>query len=225
MRKRNVVSWTLMVTRFAQLGCLGDAIDYFFRMLLSGYKPDRSGLASDVHVGCSLVDMYTKCSADGSVENSRKVFNRMPYHNVMSWTALVDLCVNNALISMYSRCGNIEAALQVFADMGDRSVISWASIITGCAEHGFASKVLKLFYEMLEAGVMPNEVTYIAVLSACSHAGLINEGRRHFNSMYEIHGVVPRMEHCMVDLLGRSGSLSEAIEFINSMTFKADVLV
>ncbi|KAK4256220.1 hypothetical protein QN277_009114 [Acacia crassicarpa] len=418
MRERNIVTWTLMITRFAQLGCPGDAIDYFFRMLLSGYKPDRftltgvvsacaelgwlslgqqlhswtvrSGLASDVCVGCSLVDMYAKCSADGSVENSRKVFDRMPDHNVMSWTALItgyvqgngqdqeainlfydmiqghvapnhftfssvlkacanlpdsrmgeqlhaqtvklglssvncvgnslvsmyarsgrmecarksfdilfeknlisyntlvdafaksfnskeafeffheiehtgvevnsftfssllsgaasigaigkgeqiharvlksgfgsDLCVNNALISMYSRCGNIEAALQVFADMGDCNVISWTSIITGCAKHGFASKALELFYEMLEAGVMPNEVTYIAVLSACSHAGLINEGWRHFNSMYEIHGVVPRMEHyaCMVDLLGRSGSLSEAIEFINSMAFKADALV
>ncbi|KAF7836475.1 pentatricopeptide repeat-containing protein [Senna tora] len=418
MRERNVVTWTLMITRFAQLGCPGDAIDYFFNMLLSGYKPDRftltsvlsacaelkwlklgqqlhswvirSGLASDVCVGCSLVDMYAKCAADGSIENSRKVFDSMPDHNVMSWTALItgyvqgdgqdqeaiklfcdmlqghiapnhftfssvlkacanlpdlcfgeqlhaqafklglssvncvgnslinmyarsgrmecarksfdilfeknlvsyntivdayaktsdseeafeffheiehtgigansftfasllsgaasigaigkgeqiharvlksgfgsDQCINNALVSMYSRCGNIEAALQVFSDMGDRNVISWTSIITGFAKHGFVTKALKMFYEMLETGVKPNEVTYIAVLSACSHAGLIDEGWRHFNSMYEIHGVVPRMEHyaCMVDLLGRSGSLSEAIEFINSMPFKADALV
>ena len=71
---------------------------------------------------------------------------------------------------MYSRCRNIGAALQVFSD------ISWTSIITACAKHGFALKALELFYEMLEAGVMPNEVTYIAVVSACSHAGLINEG-------------------------------------------------
>lgn len=419
MQDRNVVTWTLMITRFAQLGYPRDAIDYFFRMLLCGYKPDRFtltgvvsacaelgwlslgqqlhswvvrlGLASDVCVGCSLVDMYAKCSADGSVENSRKVFDCMPSHNVMSWTTLItgyvqgngqdqeainlfyvmihghvapnhftfssvlkacanvpdlcigeqlhaqtvklglssvncvgnslvsmyarsgrmecarksfdilfeknlisyntlvdayakyfnskeafeffheieehtglgvnsftfssllsgaagigaigkgeqiharilksgfgaDLCINNALISMYSRCGNIEAALQVFADMGNHNVISWTSIITGCAKHGFASKALEMFYLMLEAAVMPNEVTYIAVLSACSHAGLINEGWKHFNSMYEIHGVVPRMEHyaCMVDLLGRSGLLSEAIEFINSMPFKADALV
>lgn len=419
MRERNVVTWTLMITRFSQLGYPGDAIDYFSRMLLSDYKPDRftltgvlsgcaearllsvgqqlhswavrSGLASDVCVGCSLVDMYAKCVEDGSMENSRRAFDGMPNHNVMSWTALItgyvqgdgqdeeainlfcdmmlqgqvapnhftfssvlkacanlsdvcfgeqlhaqtvklglssvncvgnslinmysrsgrtecarksfdilfeknlvsyntivdayaknlnseeafeffheiehtgigansftfasllsgaasigaigkgeqihgrvlksgfgsDQCINNALISMYSRCGNIEAALQVFYEMGDRNVISWTSIITGLAKHGFARKALKMFHEMLEAGVNPNEVTYIAVLSACSHAGLIDEGWRHFNSMYKIHGVVPRMEHyaCMVDLLGRSGSLLEVIEFINSMPFKADALV
>ncbi|KAI4295334.1 hypothetical protein L6164_035390 [Bauhinia variegata] len=352
----------------------------------------RSGLASDVCVGCSLVDMYTKCAADGSVENSRKVFNRMPNHNVMSWTAIItgyvqgsgqdkealrlfcdmlqghvapnhftfssvlkacanlpdlhfgeqlhaqvvklglssincvgnslinmyarsgkmecarksfdilfennlvshstfvdayvndlnsegafesfgnledtgigvnsftfasllsgaacigtigkgeqvhalviksgfgsDQCINNALISMYSRCGNIEGALQVFTDMeeGDRNVISWTCMITGFAKHGFATKALEMFYDMLQTGVKPNGVTYVAVLSACSHVGLSDEGWKHFNSMYRDHGVVPRMEHyaCMVDLLGRSGSLSEAMEFINSMPFEADALV
>ncbi|XP_020206322.1 pentatricopeptide repeat-containing protein At3g49170, chloroplastic [Cajanus cajan] len=402
MQDKNVVTWNLMITRFAQLGLLGDAVDLFCRMLVSGYTPDsftltsllsscaemellspgkqlhswviRSGLGSDVCVGCSLVDMYAKC---GSVENCRKMFNRMPRHNVMSWTALIsgyvqgrqeeeaiklfcnmlpghvapncytfssvikacanlpnfgfgkqlhgqtiklglasincvgnslinmyarsgrmecaqkafdilfdknlisystavdanakeiehtgigassftyacllsgaacigtigkgeqihalvvksgfgtNLCINNALISMYSRCGNKEAALEVFNDMGDRNVITWTSVISGFAKHGFATKALELFYEMLEIGVKPNDVTYIAVLSACSHVGLIDEAWKHFNSMHYNHGVVPRMEHyaCMVDLLGRSGFLLEAIDFINSMPFDADALV
>ncbi|TKY68238.1 Pentatricopeptide repeat-containing protein [Spatholobus suberectus] len=415
MQERNVVTWTLMITRFAQLGLLGDAVDFFCRMLVSEHTPDRftltsllsacaemeflslgkqlhswvvrSGLASDVCVGCSLVDMYAKCAADGSVENSRRIFDSMPRHNVMSWTALIsgyvqggqeqeaiklfcdmlhghvapncftfssvlkacanlpdfgfgrqlhgrtiklglfaidcvgnclvnmyarsgrmecaqkafnvlfeknlilyntavdanakeldseesfnheiehtgigatsftyacllsgaacigtigkgeqihalivksgfgtNLCINNALISMYSKCGNKEAALQVFNDMGDRNVITWTSIISGFAKHGFATKALELFNEMLEIGVKPNGVTYIAVLSACSHVGLIDEAWKHFNSMHYNHGIVPRMEHyaCMVDLLGRSGLLSEAIEFINSMPFDADALV
>ena len=138
-----------------------------------------------------------------------------------------DLSVNNALISMYSKCGNKEAALQVFNDMDDRNVITWTSIINGFAKHGFASKALELFYNMLETGVKPNDVTYIAVLSACSHVGLIDEAWKHFTSMRDNYGIVPRMEHyaCMVDLLGRSGLLSEAIEFINAMPFDADALV
>lgn len=111
--------------------------------------------------------------------------------------------------------------------MEDRNVVSWTSMVTGFAKHGFAAKALETFHNMLEAGVRPNEITYIAVLSACSHVGLISEGWKHFKSMNVEHGIVPRMEHyaCMVDLLGRSGCLEEAMEFINSMPFKADALV
>ncbi|KAG8649802.1 pentatricopeptide repeat-containing protein At3g49170, chloroplastic-like [Manihot esculenta] len=111
--------------------------------------------------------------------------------------------------------------------MEDRNVVSWTSMVTGFAKHGFAAKALETFHNMLEAGVRPNEITYIAVLSACSHVGLISEGWKHFKSMNMEHGIVPRMEHyaCMVDLLGRSGCLEEEMEFINSMPFKADALV
>ncbi|GLU24622.1 hypothetical protein SLE2022_405320 [Rubroshorea leprosula] len=418
MSVSNVITWTLMITRSTQLGYPNDAIDLFLDMVLSGYMPDRftlssvmsacselelfslgqqlhslvirSGLASDVCVGCSLVDMYVKCVADGSIDDSRRVFDRMPRHNVMSWTAIItgyvqsggrdkqaielfckmiqgpvapnhftfasvikacgnlsdsdigkqvythavkrglasDDCVGNslismyarsgkvddarkafeslfekslvsynaivdvytknldseeafqlfqeisdigirvnaftfasllsgassigaigkgeqihgqviksgfesnlyicnALISMYSRCGDIEAAFQVFNEMADQNVISWTSMITGFAKHGFATRALEIFNRMLEAGIRPNEITYIAVLSACSHAGLISDGWEHFKSMYQEQGIVPRMEHyaCMVDLLGRSGSLVEALEFMNSMPYTADALV
>eukprot|EP00261_Vitis_vinifera_P028568 XP_010662842.1 PREDICTED: pentatricopeptide repeat-containing protein At3g49170, chloroplastic-like [Vitis vinifera] len=123
MSERNLVTWTLMITRFAQLGCARDAIDLFLDMELSGYVPDRFtyssvlsactelgllalgkqlhsrvirlGLALDVCVGCSLVDMYAKCAADGSVDDSRKVFEQMPEHNVMSWTAIITAYVQS----------------------------------------------------------------------------------------------------------------------------------
>ncbi|KNA07973.1 hypothetical protein SOVF_166890 [Spinacia oleracea] len=133
----------------------------------------------------------------------------------------------NALISMYSRCGNIEAALSVFNDMENRNIISWTAMITGFAKHGFARKALEMFDKMIHDGVKPNEVTFTAVLSACSHVGLVSEGWRHFDSMYRDYRVVPTMEHyaCMVDLLGRSGFLVEAQELINSMPFMANALV
>ncbi|XP_050225897.1 pentatricopeptide repeat-containing protein At3g49170, chloroplastic [Mercurialis annua] len=417
MPERNIVTWTLMISRFQQMGCYRDAIDLFIYMICSGFVPDnytlsgvvsactelgllsfgkelhswavKSGLSSDVCVGCSLVDMYAKCASDGFLDDSRMVFDRMINHNVMSWTSIItgyvnggcdwesielfiemiaghvkpnhftfssilkacanlsDLqmgeqfyayavklglgtvnCVGNSLISMYARCGNmensrkafdilfeknlvsyntivdayskslnseeafelfnevedrgvavdaftfasllsgassigaigkgeqihgrilksgfkknlhifnslismysrcgdIEAAFQVFNQMGDRNVISWTSMVTGFAKHGFAARALETFREMLEAGVKPNEITYIAVLSACSHVGLISEGWKHFKSMKMEHGIVHRMEHyaCMVDLLGRSGCLEEAMEFISSMPFAPDPLV
>ncbi|KAK9272691.1 hypothetical protein L1049_003068 [Liquidambar formosana] len=111
--------------------------------------------------------------------------------------------------------------------MESRNIISWTSIITGFAKHGFARRALEMFHEMLKTGIKPNEITYVAVLSACSHVGMISEGWKQFNSMYKEHGISPRMEHyaCMVDMFGRSGFLVEAIEFINSMPFKADALV
>ncbi|KAL5985756.1 hypothetical protein ACLOJK_027743 [Asimina triloba] len=138
-----------------------------------------------------------------------------------------DQRINNALVSMYPRCGSIEDASQAFNQMASRNVISWTSMITGFAKHGCAVKALELFREMLAAGLKPNDITYIAVLSACSHAGLVKEGWNYFHSMYNGHGIVPRMEHYafMVDILSRSGFLKEAYEFINSMPIKPDALV
>ena len=100
-------------------------------------------------------------------------------------------------------------------------------MITGFAKHGFASKALNMFDQMIKAGVKQNEVTFVAVLSACSHVGMASEGKKHFDSMFKEYGLVPRMEHyaCMVDLLGRSGFLVEALEFINSMPIMANSLV
>ncbi|CAA2998744.1 pentatricopeptide repeat-containing At3g49170, chloroplastic [Olea europaea subsp. europaea] len=386
MPEKNSVSWTLMITRCSQLGLPENAIELLRDMVLAGFAPDRftfssvlsacselgwlflgrqlqcwvikNGMCSDVCVGCSLVDMYAKCSVNSSMDESRKVFDRMPEHNVMFWTAIItgyvqngsfekeaielycrmmiesrvkpnhftfasvlkacgnlfnadlgeqiynhvvklglasvnlvgnslismyaktdrmedarkafeflfernlisynalidgyarnsdsneafelyiqiggsrigldaftfasllsgaasvgtvgkgerihaqllksgfesDQCVANALISMYTRCGNTEAAFQVFEQMEDWNVISWTSIITGFAKHGFAKRSLELFEQMLDFGAKPNGVTYIAVLSACSHAG-------------------------------RLGLLEKAIQFIKSMPFMADALV
>ncbi|XP_068666625.1 pentatricopeptide repeat-containing protein At3g49170, chloroplastic [Aristolochia californica] len=415
MPERNAVTWTLMITRYAQYGFAEAAINLYFDMELNGFSPDvfslsgvisaataleslhvgkylhsraiKARLASDICVGCCLVDLYAKC--EGSIDDAGKVFDRMPQHNVMSWTAMItgyvlsgrdkeaiklfldmnegsvcpnhftfssllkacanlsdvnmgvqiyahvvklglaavnfvgnsfvgmyarsgrmeearkafdlllekslvsydvlvdgyiknlrsdeafgvfhqiqnesagisaftfasllsaaasisalgkgqqlharilktslelDRGVSNSLISMYSRCGAIDDACQVFNNMDDRNVISWTSMITGFAKHGYARRALDLFSEMVASETKPNDVTYIAVLSACSHVGMVAEGWNHFNSMHRVHGITPKMEHyaCMVDLLGRSGFLKEAHEFVAAMPYEADALV
>ncbi|KAK8955706.1 Pentatricopeptide repeat-containing protein [Platanthera guangdongensis] len=416
---RNEVLWTLLITRYAQHGLGLDAVKLFVDLLIDGCIPDpfslssvisacaesgsdrvgkqlhslsiQIGLDSDICVGCSLVDMYAKCSERGSIDDSRKVFDRMPVHNVMSWTAIIsgyaqsgganddqplilfskmlegmvkpneftyssvlkactnfskvdlglqvhahivksglssvnfvgnalvtmfassgrmedackafellyeknlisynalvdgyakssnseeafeifhriensdlgasaftfasllsavacigligkgqqfhgrllkmgfgsDTCVANALITMYSRCGNVDDARIIFGEMNERNVISWTSMIAGLAKHGDAHRALQLFNEMLSAGLRPNEITYLAVLSACSHVGLVREGLNYFHSMERDRRLVARAEHyaCVVDLLGRSGRVEEALEFVASMPFEADALV
>ncbi|KAM3258843.1 hypothetical protein ACQJBY_050555 [Aegilops geniculata] len=411
--ERTVVVWTLMITRYVQGGCAGKAVELFLGMLEDGFEPDgytmssmisacaeqgsvgfgqqlhslvlRLGLVSDTCVSSGLVDMYAKLQTEQSMECARKVFKRMPTHNVMSWTALISgyvqcgaqennaielLCemlnesiepnhityssllkacanlsdqdsgrqiharvmktgignvnvvgnalvsmyaesgcteearkafdqiyernilstgsdiggtersnaswssqiesmgvgvstftfasllsaattvglptkgqqlhalsikagfesdkgISNSLVSMYSRCGYLDDACRAFDEMDDHNVISWTSVISGLAKHGHAERALSLFHDMILSGVKPNDVTYIAVLSACSHVGLVKKGKEYFRSMQKDHGLVPRMEHyaCMVDLLARSGLVQEALDFINEMSCKADALI
>ncbi|TYI52935.1 hypothetical protein E1A91_D12G283700v1 [Gossypium mustelinum] len=147
----------------------------------------------------TFTSLLSGASSIGAIGKGEQIHARLLKSGFQS-----NQCICNALISMYARCGHIEAAFQVFNEMA-----------------------LEIFHEMLKAGIRPNEITYIAVLSACSHAGLVSEGWEIFKSMHKEHEIAPRMEHyaCMVDLLGRSGLLREAIEFINKMPCTPDALV
>jgi len=132
----------------------------------------------------------------------------------------LDSFVGNSLISMYAKCGLIEDPRLMFDIIVNRDVVSWNAMIAGYAQHGFGNEALKMFEELQRTGVKPNEVTFIGILSACSHAGLVDEGLRYFNSMYEDYCIAPRAEHyaCIIDLLGRAGRLEEAKEFVNKAT-------
>jgi pentatricopeptide repeat protein len=210
--EKNLVSYNTVVDGYAKNLNSEEAFQLF-------HEIEDAGLGGSAFTYASLL---SGAASIGAIGKGEQIHARVLKSGFES-----NQCTSNALISMYSRCGNIESALNVFNDMGDRNVISWTSMITGFAKHGFASRAIEFFHKMLEVGVRPNEITYIAVLSACSHVGLISEGWKHFNAMYKEHSIFPRMEHyaCMVDLLGRSGSLLEALEFVNSMPFKADALV
>jgi pentatricopeptide repeat protein len=233
----NVVG-NALVSMYAESGCMEEArraFDHLYETSMSSFSSDFDG------------DERDKTSQDYDNERMDVGISTFTFASLISAAATVGLLtrgqqlhavslkigfgsdrgIGNSLVSMYSRCGYQEDASGAFEEMNDRNVISWTSMISGLAKHGYAERALELFHDMISAGVKPNDVTYIAVLSACSHAGLVKEGRDHFRLMQKDHGLVPRMEHyaCVVDLLGRSGLVEEALDFINKMPCKADALV
>lgn len=133
----------------------------------------------------------------------------------------------NALITMYSRCGCIEKAFEVFKGMTEKDVVSWTAMISGLASNGYGRDAIEAFQEMQSAGVSPDDQTFTGVLSACSHSGLLDEGRMFFNSMSKEFGISPNIHHygCVVDLMGRAGMVDEAYNLINSMKVKPDATI
>ncbi|KAI5431184.1 hypothetical protein KIW84_035372, partial [Lathyrus oleraceus] len=140
----------------------------------------------------------------------------------------VGVILGTALVYMYAKNGSILTARKLFDEMLERNVVTWNAMICGLASHGHVEDAISLFESMKKDGVVvPNDVTFIGVLSACCHAGLIGVGREVFCSMKDVHGIEPKIEHygCMVDLLGRGGKLLEAEEMIKRMPWKPDVVI
>ncbi|KAG0470930.1 hypothetical protein HPP92_017630 [Vanilla planifolia] len=138
-----------------------------------------------------------------------------------------DVSINNALIDMYAKCGKLETSRIIFDGMKKRDLVSWNVMISGYGIHGMGADAIKLFASMQCEGVTPDDISFICLLSACSHSGLITEGKHWYESMTQVYNIVPRMEHyiCIVDLLGRAGLLAEAFDFICKMPFEPDVHV
>ncbi|KAL2938576.1 hypothetical protein RDABS01_022025 [Bienertia sinuspersici] len=138
-----------------------------------------------------------------------------------------DVVVGSAVVDMYAKCGRIDYASRFFELMPVKNLYSWNTMISGYARHGLAEKALEIFDQMKEEGQPPNHVTFVGVLSACSHGGLVEKGSVHFESMNKDYGLAPQMEHfsCMVDLLGRSGKLDKVEDFIKKMPIKPNALI
>lgn len=154
------------------------------------------------------------CQAEvGAIDQGRWI-----HGVVVRMGTMMDEFLGSVLIDMYCKCGSIERALTVFREVREKDVTVWTTMITGLAFHGHGRKALELFSEM-HGEVTPNEVTFVAVLTACSHCGLVDEGLELFNSMKENYGIEPRIEHygCLVDLFARSGRLAQAKDVIEKM--------
>ncbi|TKY47365.1 Pentatricopeptide repeat-containing protein [Spatholobus suberectus] len=155
----------------------------------------------------TLVSVLPVISRLGALELGKWVHLYMEKNKIR-----IDDVLGSALVDMYAKCGSIEKAIQVFERLPQNNVITRNVVIGGLAMHGKANELFNYLSRMKKCGIFPSDVTYIAILSACSHAGLVDEGRSFFNDMVNRVGLEPKIEHygCMVYLLGRAGYLEEA---------------
>ncbi|KAE9589619.1 hypothetical protein Lal_00000246 [Lupinus albus] len=312
MPKKDMVTWTSMITGYAQNECAVDALAMFSQMIRDEYKPNeftlsslvkccglipsykdgrqvhaccvKYGCSGNVFVGSSLVDMYARC---GYLGEARLVFEKLASKNEVSWNALIcgyarigegeealalfvkmqregykptdftysallssSSCVGslekgkwlhahviksrrklagyvgNNLLHMYAKSGSIRDAKKVFDRLAKVDVVSCNSMLKGYAQHGLGKEAVQLFEDMVRAGNEVNDITFLCVLTACSHAGLLDDGKRYFGLMRK-YNIEPKVLHygTMVDLLGRAGLLEQAKRFIEEMSIEPTAAV
>lgn len=202
---RNSITWSSMMSGFTQNGFFKEAIELYQQMLASGLQPNHDIIST-------LVIAYTHLGALQLGKATHAFFIR----NLSSWPEEDSAPLETSLLNMYIRCGSISSALICFNRVVVKDVVTWTSMIEGFGTHGLAFEALKFFKSMLESEVQPNSVTFLSLLSACSHSGLVREGCEVFHSMKWGFRIEPDLNHytCMVDLLGRSGKLKEALTVI-----------
>jgi len=210
MPQRDVFSWTSMIAGYAQNGRAEEALKLFQQMHLAGMRPNSRTFASILPV----------CASLGALEHGMEI-----HADIIRSGLECDLIVANALIDMYAKCGILDTAHKLFDRMHQRDVVSWTAMIAGYAVHSCGKEALELFEQMKYSGISPDHVTLVCVLSACCHAGLVEEGYQYFNRLSKDYHITPTMDHysCMVDLLCRAGRLDEAQTFISKMPITPDV--
>lgn len=202
------VAWTAMISGSSENGYEECALLIYHRMRLSGVQPDEFTYATLIKAASCLT----------ALEQGRQI-----HANVVKLDFSSDTFVGTSLIDMYAKCGYIEDSYLLFKRMDARRIASWNAMIVGLAQHGNGEEALKLFQTMNIHGIKPDRVTFIGVLSACSHSGFASEAHKYFDLMYRTYGIEPEIEHysCLVDALGRAGLVKEAENVINSMPYEA----
>ncbi|KAM7259921.1 hypothetical protein ACFE04_015662 [Oxalis oulophora] len=209
MPQRNSASWNAMIAAFVQSNCFHEALALFDRMRAENMTLDKFVAAS----------MLSACTGLGALEIGRWIHEEIEKRGID-----LDSKLATTVIDMYCKCGCLEKALEVFKALPTRGLSSWNCMIGGLAIHGKGNAAIELFKEMEKELVAPDSITFVNLLSACAHSGLVEKGRHFFKHMVEVHGIEPRMEHfgCMVDLLGRAGLLEEARKLIDEMPMSPD---
>ncbi|CAL9088462.1 unnamed protein product [Musa acuminata var. zebrina] len=209
--RRNEVSWNSMISGYIQNGLMQKAMDFVWFMIHNGPKMD----------GFTFATVLSACASIAALDSGMEIHA----FGIRSHLE-TDVVVGSALVDMYAKCGRIDYASRVFESMNSRNEFSWNSMISGYARHGNGDKALEVFRKMQQWGQEPDLVTFVGVLSACSHAGLVEEGLKYFESMKN-HGLVPQTEHysCVIDILGRTGKLNEMEDFIKRMPVRPNNLI
>lgn len=213
MNERSVASWSALITAHASLGMWSDCLRLLGDMSNEGYWRAEESI---------LVSVLSACTHLGALDLGRSVHGFL-LRNVSGLNVIVE----TSLIEMYLKCGSLYKGTCLFQKMAKKNKLSYSVMISGLAMHGYGREGLRIFTEMLELGLEPDDIVYVGVLNACSHAGLVQEGLQCFNRMKLEHGIEPTIQHygCMVDLMGRAGKIDEALELIKSMPMEPnDVL-
>ncbi|XP_019105670.2 pentatricopeptide repeat-containing protein At5g06540 [Beta vulgaris subsp. vulgaris] len=210
--ERNLIIWASMICGYAQNNSSDEALLLFNRMLDHGIEPN----------GVILASVLSACAQDGCLMIGERIEKFMREKGT-DWGVIL----GTALVHMYAKNGALGKAREVFDSMQQKNVVTWNAMIHGLAVHGHAESALTLFTKLEMEDIVPNGITFVAVLSACCHGGFLAEGRKFFSSMKQDYNIEPKLEHygCMVDLLGRGGELIEAEQLIRDMEWKADVMI
>ena len=226
---KNIISWTALISAYVVNQKPQKAVELFRKMQMLNVEPDQ----------VTITVALSACADLGALEMGEWIHAYVRRKPELK----ADLRLNNALINMYAKCGEIETSRNLFDSLGEKDVTTWTSMIVGHALHGQANEALELFFKMKEIGpknsknqekgnrgssiILPNDVTFIGVLMACSHGGMVEEGKKYYRSMSEDYALKPRDIHfgCMVDLFCRAGLLKEAYNFIFEMTGQANAVM
>lgn len=209
MPNKTMITWNSMLVGLSQNACPSEALDIFCQMIKLDLKLDKFSLAS----------VISACANTSSLELGEQVFGKAITIRLES-----DHIVSTSLVDFYCKCGLVEIGRKVFDGMMKTDVVSWNTMLMGYATNGYGYEALALFGEMRHAGLRPSGITFTAVLSACDHSGLVEEGKNWFNNMKRNYNIDPGIEHysCMIDLLARAGCFREAMDQMEDMPFEVD---
>uniref|UniRef100_A0A0E0KCN1 Exonuclease domain-containing protein n=1 Tax=Oryza punctata TaxID=4537 RepID=A0A0E0KCN1_ORYPU len=212
MPVKDLVSWNSMIAGTARNSYLKDAMNIFSKLINSGLLPD----------GFSFSSVLSACAQAGA-----RCYG-MWVHQLMAELGLeMNHILNSSLVDMYAKCGRIDVAIGIFKTIKRNHVSVWNTMIGGLAAHGLGSDAVMFFREMESEGLVPDGVTFVALLTACSHCGMVEEARQYFEAMTTKYSITPRIEHygAMVDTLSRAGLLDEAYDLVKSMNVKPDAVI
>ncbi|EPS64911.1 hypothetical protein M569_09864 [Genlisea aurea] len=212
MVDKDLVCWSAMISCYAESDHPQEALKIFDQMQQNGIKPDQ----------VTMLSVISACAHLGALHRAKQI-----HETVVRKEFGRALPINNALIDMYAKCGSLHDASEVFIRMHHKNVISWSSMINAFAVHGDAANALKHFTLMKLENVEPNWITFVGVLYACSHAGLVVEGQKAFESMVEEYRITPKLEHygCLVDLYGRANHIRKALQIVETMPMAPNVVI
>ncbi|CAN1278446.1 Putative pentatricopeptide repeat-containing protein At1g56570 [Linum perenne] len=208
MSEKDLITWNTLISGYEKWDS-NLSLSVFSRMESEGFTPNCFTFTSVAAACANLAVLSCGQQVHGGI--IRRGINS-------------NLALANALIDMYAKCGSISEAHKIFSEMSSKDLVSWTSMMIGYGAHGYGKEAVALFEEMVRSDVRPDQIVFMAVLSSCSHAGLVDQGLRYFNYMMGHYKIRPNQEiyGCVVDLLGRAGRVEEAYQLIQSMPFKAD---